>query len=116
MDKCINCGKELKGRAGKKFCDDQCRSTYHNNLYKENDIALRTINKILKKNYYILRKVIEEAPNEKFSLESLSLLGFNPNHYTSINLKTTTKHIIEYSCYDINYFIYRNVTLFCKSN
>ena len=30
--KCLSCGKLLKGRVDKKFCDDYCRNNY-NNLY-----------------------------------------------------------------------------------
>jgi predicted nucleic acid-binding Zn ribbon protein len=35
MTNCINCGKVNKGRPDKKFCDDNCRSNYHNKKRKK---------------------------------------------------------------------------------
>ena len=29
-NKCLHCGEKLIGRVDKRFCDDQCRNTWHN--------------------------------------------------------------------------------------
>lgn len=31
----MTCGEDLVGRAGRKFCSDQCRATYHNRVRKD---------------------------------------------------------------------------------
>ncbi|RYF12576.1 MAG: DUF2116 family Zn-ribbon domain-containing protein, partial [Flavobacteriales bacterium] len=32
---CLDCNTEIKGRADKKFCDDQCRNNYNNRRKSE---------------------------------------------------------------------------------
>lgn len=62
---CLDCQALLKGRADKKFCDDQCRSNYNNRLKTVNNQFLNAVNKILKKN----RDVLEaQTPREKLKL------------------------------------------------
>ena len=53
---CVACGKELKGRSDKRFCDLHCKSTYHYRKSQEEeprffnkvDNQLKTNRKILK--------------------------------------------------------------------
>ena len=44
---CICCGKPYEGRIDKKFCCDDCRTDYHNQIRRERDRRFRTVNHIL---------------------------------------------------------------------
>ena len=60
---CLACGKTLKGRIDKKFCDDYCRNNYNNQQKaKGNHSAfVRNINNALLKN----RKILESLKGDK---------------------------------------------------
>jgi predicted nucleic acid-binding Zn ribbon protein len=49
---CLNCGKEVLGRAGKMFCSDICRNTFNN---KQNKDATN----LMERKNNRLRKIIE---------------------------------------------------------
>ena len=53
---CLECGKSLKGRCDKKFCDDYCRNAYNNKAKIEENSFVRNINRTLQRN----RRVLEE--------------------------------------------------------
>ena len=55
---CLQCGKTLRGRADKKFCDDYCRNNYNNQLKANTNNYVRNINNALGKNRRILEKYI----------------------------------------------------------
>jgi hypothetical protein len=100
--KCLDCGNTLRGRADKKFCDDQCRSNYNNNIKSGQDSALKPINAILKKNHSVLCRV---CPDLKTKLKKEDLLkhGFDLNYHTHI-YKTQTGNTY-YFCYDYGYML-----------
>jgi predicted nucleic acid-binding Zn ribbon protein len=49
---CLACGKALKGRVDKKFCDDYCRNNYNNQQKAKSNYSsiVRNINNALLKN------------------------------------------------------------------
>ena len=53
---CLACGKPLKGRIDKKFCDDYCRNNYNNQQKAKGSHSsyVRNINNTLLKNRKIL--------------------------------------------------------------
>lgn len=53
---CKFCNKALIGRADKKFCDSECRSSYYNALNRNANNFMRKINRTLSKNRRILKK------------------------------------------------------------
>ncbi|MBL7762218.1 MAG: DUF2116 family Zn-ribbon domain-containing protein, partial [Chitinophagaceae bacterium] len=55
---CLNCGKPLKGRSDKKFCDDSCRNNYNNQLKSIVNNQMRNINNVLGKNRRILESLL----------------------------------------------------------
>jgi hypothetical protein len=93
--KCLSCGKALKGRIDKKFCDDYCRNNY-NNLQKAKGIYssyVRNINNILLKNRKILESILPDGEETaKANKEKLLRLGFQFKYlthtYTTRNGKT----------------------------
>jgi len=95
--KCLECYEQLRGRADQKFCSDQCRSAYNNKLYLESHNVINSVNRILKKNYFILSALHSEG---KFTLSKndLQKKGFRFDYFTCTS--TTKSNRIYYYCYD----------------
>jgi predicted nucleic acid-binding Zn ribbon protein len=51
---CLDCEQPIQGRSDKKFCDDNCRTNFHNQQKQEEEKTIRQINSILKRNRSIL--------------------------------------------------------------
>lgn len=80
---CLACGKALKGRLDKKFCDDYCRNSYNNQQNSDQNNFVRNVNNILRKNRRILEEFIPEGEEmKKLPKEKLSLAGFNFKYHT----------------------------------
>jgi D-alanine-D-alanine ligase-like ATP-grasp enzyme len=97
---CLECGDAFKGRSDKKFCSDQCRSTYNNHLHSDTADYIREVNSILRKNRRIL---VELNPDGKtwVSVERLKNKGFNFSYFTSTS---RTKDGAQYFyCYEQGY-------------
>ena len=79
---CVSCGKELKGRSDKKFCDAYCKSSYHYN--KSIEEAPRFFNEVdnqLKAN----RRILKQYNKAGKAIVRVSLIrkeGFDPNFFT----------------------------------
>uniref|UniRef100_UPI00374D4ADE DUF2116 family Zn-ribbon domain-containing protein n=2 Tax=Ferruginibacter sp. TaxID=1940288 RepID=UPI00374D4ADE len=58
--KCLTCGKTIKGRTDKKFCDDYCRNGYNNQLKAGDNNYVRNINNALRKNRRILESLLPD--------------------------------------------------------
>ena len=97
---CIHCGKDIFGRSDKKFCTPDCRNEYNNARYREEHKSMIAINKILKKNRMILKRL---NPEGKIVVPSEILLkaGFDLEYFTNLYV---TKSGREYRfCYDYGY-------------
>tara|TARA_B100001179_G_C18259758_1_gene262025 strand:+ start:136 stop:483 length:348 start_codon:yes stop_codon:yes gene_type:complete len=97
---CPECGQKILGRADKKFCSDQCRNAYNNNLNRDAKNLVRNINNRLRKNYRILESL---NPEEKTTTTRSMLLArdFNFEYFTSIYTTKTGKTY--YFVYDQGY-------------
>jgi hypothetical protein len=96
---CENCGRELKGRSDKRFCDDSCRNTFnHRKRIPDNDIMSPTIN-ILKKNRGILFQLLEQEKRTVLK-ETLFELGFNFKYCTD---HRTLEGVSYYFSFDVGY-------------
>ena len=98
---CLECGVELFGRVDKKFCCDQCRSTYYNKQHSLDNTVVRNINNVLRKNRKILAELISKD-RTKIQREKLLEKAFNFTFFT--NTLTTKEGRIYYYCYDFGYF------------
>lgn len=101
MDKyCLDCGEPIIGRSDKKFCNDQCRNNYNNQLNSDSTALVRNINNHLRKNRRILAEL---NPNGKISVhkDKLANLGFNFNYFTHIY--TTQKGAMYRFVYEYGY-------------
>jgi predicted nucleic acid-binding Zn ribbon protein len=101
---CLYCGKLLKGRIDKKFCDDYCRNNYNNQQKSRGSYSayVRNINNALLKNRKILESILPEGEETaKASKEKLDRLGFQfkyfTHHYTTKTGKTY------FYCYEYGY-------------
>ncbi|HTD98370.1 MAG TPA: hypothetical protein VK668_03755 [Mucilaginibacter sp.] len=85
---CEDCGKEIRGRSDKRFCDDICRNNFNRKKRQAekvsiSDDALEVI-RLIKRNYQLLKSkdlapgVITYQP-----VRDLLNKGFNPDYFTS---------------------------------
>lgn len=104
---CLSCGKPLRGRVDKKFCDDFCRNNFNNKQNSSPTNLVRNINRILGKNRRILETLLPETEETKKVLrEKLVLEGFNFKYYT--HQYQTQKGVIYLFNYEYGYLILEN--------
>lgn len=97
---CPVCGSRIIGRRDKKFCDAQCRVTYHQMMNNDCDKMIRKLNNRLKKNRRILNHFVSLG-KAICSTKQLLFLGFDFSIHTSIYI--TDKGDTYYYCYDRGY-------------
>ncbi len=97
---CLECGEKVFGRADKKFCSDQCRTSYNNKNNSDSSNFMRNVNNILRKNRRILAEL---NPNGKSKVSKTKLmdLGFKFSYFT--NTYTTKNGNVYHFCYDQGY-------------
>jgi hypothetical protein len=79
---CLHCGKELKGRRDKRFCDVHCKGAFHYNKNLEETPEFYTrVDKQLKLNRKILKQY-NKAGKAIVRAETLLKEGFNPRFMT----------------------------------
>ena len=105
---CPVCHTEFDGRADKKFCCDQCRNTYNNQLKQEDNSLTYKTNRLLKKNRQILADMyqkMDKSDKERHSVlkDKLAKEGFKFDYMTNIYKTKTDK--IYYYCYDYGYYV-----------
>ena len=97
-----NCGKEIKGRSDKRFCDDNCRNTFnHQKKIPDNEIMSPVIN-ILKKNRSVLSSIFNGDGNKILSKLQLVGMGFNFDYCTD---RRVLQGVEYYFCFDYGYEI-----------
>ena len=97
---CLECGGNFFGRADKKFCSDACRNAYHNSRSGEEEVFMKKVNRILRKNRQILS---DQCPGDKTTMSYIKLAseGLDFSYFTS---SYVTKEGKEYRfCYDMGY-------------
>ncbi|MBT1703190.1 hypothetical protein [Chryseosolibacter indicus] len=97
---CIECQTAFKGRVDRKFCSDQCRTTYNNRQKSIENAYIRDVNSILKKNRRILLELNPEGKS-RVSKDKLAGKGFDFNYFTS-TYKTKDGSLYFY-CYEQGY-------------
>jgi predicted glycosyl hydrolase (DUF1957 family) len=98
--KCLQCFEQLRGRTDQKFCNDQCRGSYNNRQRIESKYVIRTINRILKKNYLILTSMTTEGKTTT-NRSVLENKGYHFEYFTCALVKSNSK--ASYFCYDQGY-------------
>ncbi len=95
--KCLECYEQLRGRADQKFCSDQCRSAFNNRQYAESYTVINSVNRILKKNYFIISSLYSSG-QIRTSKSDLQKRGYQFDYFTCTN--TTRSNQTNYFCYD----------------
>ena len=104
---CLSCGKAVKGRSDKKFCDDYCRAAYNNDLKSAANNNIRNINNALGKNRRILESLLPEGEaTAKANRDKMIEKGFQFKYIT--HLYTNKKGNTYFFCYDIGYLPLEN--------
>ena len=99
---CLDCGKTLRGRVDKKFCDDACRNNYNNRQNSDQTNFVRKVNNVLKKNRRILLEVLGDTDETvKIKRERLLEQGFQFSYHTHTYL--TQKQQTYFFCYEFGY-------------
>jgi len=111
---CLECGKEFRGRADKKYCSDECRASFNDRIYRERRKAIAHINKILLNNYVILKECLENGIKETNAFFLLKK-GFDFTYFTTINGRCRENGTIWIGCYSISYSINDNGTILIRS-
>ena len=83
LQKCLECGKQLLGRTGQKFCNPNCKSAFHYRTSKLNEPTIYAkIENQLKLNRKIL-KLYYQSGKLKLDREELIRNGFDFNYFTN---------------------------------
>lgn len=103
--RCLFCEKPVMGRADKKFCDSDCRSSHYNRLHRASNNFIRKINRRLTKNRRILKELNPEGKTTVHRNQLLKM-KFDFDYYT--NVYRTKAGKIYYFCYDQGYLPLEN--------
>ena len=104
---CLLCGKALKGRSDKKFCDDYCRAAFNNELKSAANNYIRNVNNALGKNRRILESLLPEGEHTaKASRDKMIEKGFLFKYHTH-QYSTKTGNTYFY-CYEYGYLPLEN--------
>ncbi len=99
---CQECGRVLRGRTDKKFCNDTCRNNHHNRKNAHDINLRRNINSTLNKNRRILCDLAHFDRNQSVTTELLLRKGFSFSFFTHVVKQSNGKHI--HCCYDCGYY------------
>jgi len=94
---CKVCKEPLEGRIDKKFCSDACRCSYFNRIKVRERNEIRKIDRILKHNRKILKRLFD-AGRAEASQQELEILGFEFGYATQV---VANEGEIKYYCYDL---------------
>ena len=97
---CLFCGKALMGRRDKKYCGDNCRAQYNNDLNRDANKFVNRINRILKKNRRILESLNPDGKS-KVHRDRLLEEGFKFSYYTN-EYRTKAGKVYKF-CYEHGY-------------
>lgn len=103
--RCRECNTKLIGRIDKKFCGDQCRTSYNNRLNSDETNYIRNINNILRKNRRILKE-LNNTGKSKVSRDRLNEKGFDFSYFT--NAYRNKEGAVYYYCYEQGYLPIEN--------
>lgn len=98
---CLECGKTLKGRIDKKFCDDYCRNAYNNKSKIEESAYVRKINRALKRNRRVLEEFLGSERMTKQPKANFINKGFQFQFHT--HQYVNKKGDIYYFCYEYGF-------------
>ncbi|HEV3413408.1 MAG TPA: hypothetical protein VG101_13080 [Puia sp.] len=100
---CLTCGKLLRGRSDKKFCDAGCKNEHNNRLQHEEREAIKSIDRILKHNRRVLKRWLGERATRMVSSNGLLHAGFRFDYHTHQFINQQSDLYV--FCYDYGYLL-----------
>ena len=98
---CLECGGAIEYyRKGKIFCDELCRSRYHNKAKNWKRHYHAKVIGILERNYSILQS-LEDKQITNMDIGDLIVWGYNIEYATSIR---RTRNHLEYRCFEYKFY------------
>lgn len=98
---CKQCGRAVKGRTDKQFCNDGCRNQYHNLRNSCQNNYMRQVNHLLQKNRRILAGLfLGTAKTTTIAQEQLAEQGYQFRYCTH---ETKTQKGAARFCYEYGY-------------
>ena len=100
---CLQCEKPIKsGRTDKKFCNEGCKSLYHNAKITSEPPEIRRVNKLLRKNRDILKELLGKDSEYICVKETLVKKGFKFDYHTHNIISKSQGNQFTF-CYDYGY-------------
>ncbi|MBP5506169.1 MAG: hypothetical protein J6X89_08760 [Bacteroidales bacterium] len=99
---CRECAAPLAGRSDKQFCCDACRTAWHNRRYRQEQMDLTSVNKVLRHNRKLLARVFK-AGLSTIRLSDSRMRGYDIRFFTQVE-----HHLLrpaQYHCYEFSYVI-----------
>lgn len=101
-NRCQECGEVVLGRVDKKFCSDNCRSSYNNKRRIINQTNVKKVNMILVRNRSILYDLsIRFKEDTLVTTFQLKMMGFDFAFFTHQTTDRRGKPM--FYCYDFGY-------------
>lgn len=100
MNACNWCGKELFGRADKRFCNAYCRNSYNNKSKKKDEEVIQNVNKVIRRNRKILKTL---CPTGKLVVKKdvLDSVGYNYKYFSEMYKSDEGRYY--FLCYDYGF-------------
>ncbi len=105
---CKQCGDVLRGRTDKQYCDDQCRSAFHNAQNSNSTNFMRTTHRIMRRNWKVLHRFENDGIHELPLIEAQKQ-GFNEDVVTGIYRANGQ---MLYRCYEYSFEVREGKVLY----
>lgn len=100
--RCLECGDTIEyGRAGKKFCCENCKNRYNNRRVRNTRISRMRVMTSLDKNYRILERLLRMGVTT-MDVSYMKQLGFSFDSVTSYH---KVRKRDEFCCFDISFVV-----------
>lgn len=104
---CLECGAKIRGRTDKKFCNDQCRNSYHNRMKNDTSAVIKKVNQILRHNRAVIHRLIPEEKG-KTTVQRNKMAGDGFNFIYHTHTYTTRNGHTYFFCYEYGYLPLEN--------
>src|SRR5260221_12693044 len=99
---CKQCGKiinPLKGRSDRLYCDEKCKNKYHNARNKEDDVEFKRVQRVLRTNRKILKKMFIRDDRDEIQKTRLLKAGFEFDYHTHTKLIKIKSNLLTF-CFE----------------
>ena len=98
---CRACGKPIKGRSDKKFCDSFCRNSYNNKNKNQEEKYIQHLNRLIRRNRRILKTLCPQG-KAVVRKELLDQLGYKYGVFSGIFKSGSATYFL---CYDYGFTV-----------